>query len=350
MVFSYYLYKLPYTLCWHILKLANKLSGTVFYCGEPLDHYIFEPVNKHLDKVTYVTDNPEVKSFLQQQGIPYQTMPVFPKAVIMARHSTYKFPCHSIIKIGLRHGAYHFKRMTSATNYNQFDLYLMTSIADVKAGEKLGIDCAKAIGFPKLDPALNGTYNQEYLTKLKSSLPINEEKPTLLFTSTYDTSGMSGITEWYDKLSMFTEKYNVLVTLHPWVSPRYKTIIENTQNVHLINANNVVPYIMLADAVIGDNSSILAEACALDKPMVTFTTAKAKRTLDEIESLLTNISLRITSSKELEQSIQQALSNPLELRNQRKDANILMFDNLDGNAGKRAAQQIIKLLIASEVL
>jgi hypothetical protein len=350
MVFSYYLYKLPYTLCWLARKLIHKLNGTVFYCGEPLDHYIFAPVNKHLKNVTYVTDKPEVKSFLHKQGIPYLSMPVYPQAVIMARHSTYKFPSKYIKKIGLRHGAYHFKRMTSALNYNQFDLYLMTSLADVQAGTKLGITCAQAVGFPKLDPAFDGTYDADYLTALKCNIALDIIKPTLLFTSTYDASGMSGISQWFNRLLGFTSKYNVLVTLHPWVHEKYRDVVENTPGVHQIKDYNIVPYIMLADAVIGDNSSILAECCALDKPMITFTTPKAKRSLDEIENLLNKISIRITSFSELTENIEKMLRHPSELHAERTEANRLMFDTLDGKAGERAANQIKQLLIASETL
>ncbi len=348
MVFSYYLFKIPYSICWNFLKSINKLKKVVFYCGDPLDYFVFHPVEIYLENILYVTDKPEVKNFLFERGIPFASMPVFPIAVIMARHSTHKFPVKSIIKIGLRHGAYHFKRMTSAANYNQFDLYLMTSVADVEAGSKLGITCAKAVGFPKLDAAFNDAYDQYYLVNLRNRLSFVKSRPTILFTATYDTSGMSGIEIWFKQLSELRAKYNIMVTLHPWVDIKYKKTIESTLNVYLIKEYNAIPYIVLADIVVGDNSSILAECCALNKPMITFSTGIANRTLDEIEILLSSISYRIHSFNELQKQIEHALANPDELKPQRDAANMLMFDSLDGKAGQRAAQQIKQLLIASD--
>ncbi len=346
MVFSKYLLTIPYCAVWHLLKLLNKLEPMVFYCGDPLDHFVFAPVLKHLGIVTYVADKKAAKEFLQGHGIKFINWPAFPEVVIMARHSTHKFPCSAIIKIGMRHGAYHFKRMTSSASYNEFDLYLMTSEQDVQVGHSHGVKSAQAVGFPKLDPAFDNTINDGVLDELKSRLNHDPAKPTVLFTATYDASGMSAIGMWHDKLSGLTNKYNVLVTTHPWIDKIYKQTIKQTPDVYLIDDYDILPYIKIADVVVGDTSSILAESCALDKPMITFEINKAKRSLDEIDTLIKSISYRVSGFDQLSGTIEHALAHKTELAEARAQANQIFFDKLDGKAGERAAAEIIKLLQA----
>jgi 3-deoxy-D-manno-octulosonic-acid transferase len=323
---------------WYIHKLIGKLTPIVFYCGDPLDHFVFAPVNQYLSNVVYVTDKAHVRLFLQKQGIICKNMPVFPKAVIMARHATHKFPVQEIVKIGMRHGAYHFKRMTSAENYNSFDLYLMTSIKDVEAGNKVGITSAKAVGFPKLD-----TLFTEQSLSSKTIQPIHS-KPIVMFTATYTASKMSAIDIWLDRLYEIQDKYIIHVSLHPWIRNAYKNKLHNQKGIVLIDAVDTLTYLKSADVVIGDTSSILAEACALDKPMITFRLPSAKRSLTEIEEILSKISYQVNSFDELKEKIEYAINNKDELHNNRREANRIFFDELDGKASLRASQEIINLL------
>ena len=344
MVFSYYLYKLPYATVWHLLKVMRKLKPVVFYCGDPMDHYIFQPVMQYLGNIPYVTDKSDVRTFLKQQGIAYESLPAFPMVVVMARHSIHKFPCHSIIKIGMRHGAYHFKRMTSPESYNQFDRYLMTSKTDVQKGKEHGVTTACAIGFPKLDPVFRGDISEQILQETGIKARLNPQKPTVLFSSTYNASGMSAVHIWCNKLHLLTSEWNVLVTLHSWINSSYKSVIKKTPGVYFINEYNILPFLMLADVVVGDTSSFLAECCALDKPIITFTTNKARRSLGEIDEIIDAISYRIRSFGELPEMLTRALNNKSELKAARTWANRIFFDDLDGRAGERAADEIRRFL------
>ena len=348
MVFSNYLLKIPYSLVWHLYKLFGKLIPVVFYCGDPVDYHVFLPVAKYLDEIVYVTDKPKVKTYLAQKGIKCKSLPVYPRCVIMARHSTHKFPYSKICRIGMRHGAYHFKRMTSPENYNQFNLYLMTSKMDVNAAKEMGIISAKAVGFPKLDPAFNGEITAAALAELRSRLGFNNGKPIVLFSATYDSSGMSAISFWCNNLHRLTEKWNVMVTLHSWIKPAYKDKINNTPDVYLIKDYDTLPYIMLADITVGDTSSILAECCALDKPIITLYLGQAKRSLKEIRDLIDAISYKVKSFADLEEKLNYVLTHKDELKPYRTVANAIFFDELDGKAGFRASNEI-KALISREV-
>jgi hypothetical protein len=342
MVFSYYLIKIPYTLIHKLVSICGGARQTVFYCGEMLDWEAFKPVQKYLKQIEIVTDKPIVRKALMERGIRSKQLPVFPWSVIMARHACHKFPAMSIIKIGMRHGPYHFKRFTSAENYNLFNLYLMTSPDDVLEGKRVGVSCGVSVGYPRLDSAIIGDYSQKYLDSLKQQAQLTEGKPILLFSATWNHSGMSAVNLWYQRLHELKDRYNVIVTLHPWTSDIFKNSIRN-QGIHIIEGDHI-PWLCIADIVIGDTSSLLGEACALDKSLITFRMEGGKRSLDKIETMIKRISLRITDWDGLKPAIERYLQDPVLLNEERAEANRLMFDVLDGKAGQRAAEEIIKLL------
>jgi len=344
MVLSYYLTRIPYEIVWRMLYLSKKTILVVFYCGDVLDYQLFQPVQKYLPPIPVVTDKKTVMTELRNIGVMARRLPVFPDAVIMTRHATHKFPSSRILKIGMRHGAYHFKRMTRADNYNQFDSFFMTSEEEVRKARDLGVTIASAIGFPKLDPAFDGTYNDIYQVQLKKKIGLSDTKPIILFTATWPKSGMSGVHIWYKHLATLTSQYQIMVTLHPWMDSTIRETVRNTPGVYYIDDKNAIPYIMLADICVGDTSSILAECCALQKPIVTFKVRKAQRTLEEIENLITRISWQVDTFDELKNCIEYGLQHKEEKQADRDWANSLMFDKLDGKAGYRAASAIYTLL------
>lgn len=341
---AYYIYKYPYKLGWLISKLLRKRKELVFYCADPLDYEMFIPINKHLHKIEIVAKNKKTRNYLKQKGIKYLRMPVFPKAVIMARHAPYKFPVKNIIKIGFDHGLYQFKRWTAPENYNCFDIYFVSSSEQVKTAETLGITTTNAIGYPKLDDAFNGTYSETYLNKIKDELNLDREKKTIIFTSTWNIDGLSALDRWIDKVEELTEKYNVLITVHTWTKKSKIDKLKAIKNTFFLDKFDVTPYLMIADVFIGDYNSLIGEACALDKPIITFRVLESKRSIKEITEMIESISIRIDEFDDLQDAIEQSINNPYELKHERENANEIMFLALDGNAGKRAADVIIKVL------
>ena len=348
MVLSYYFLKYPYKLSWNALNMINKRKETIFYAEDVLDLVIFKPVQQYLPTLPIVTKNSKIKREIEGLAEVQGVYPTFPKALITCRHICHKFPEEKILKFGLRHGAYHFKRFTDAKNYNAFTRYFMTSQHEVDIAKKCGINSAVAVGYPKLDPAFNGDITDSDLNTLHSILGFTKEKKTILFTATWDKSGMSAIDSWIGQLGSLAEKYNVLVTVHPWMSESYKNTLRNTPNIHFVEDLDVLPYLMLSDCVIGDTSSIIAEASALDKPIVTYKIKEAKRSLPEINELIQSISYQIDSKDALLEALEHALCHQVELQDNRQKANLLMFDKLDGKAGERAAKVIIECLAIND--
>lgn len=345
MVFAYYLYKYPYKLAWYAYKLFNKNPDFVVYLADPLDYVVLKPILKHLPPADYVCKNRKTREFLNQSGIPNRRLPNFPKAVLMCRHAAHKFPVKKIKKFGCRHGAYHFKEFTHSSSYNAFDLYFVTSQKEVEIAQDNGISSTCAIGFPKLDPAFDDTLNERTLESFREKARLAPNRKTVIFTTTWDKSGMSAIEYWIGNLHRIKDKYNVLVTVHPWMSSHYVTRLRRMDDIYFIEEPDALPCLMLADVMVADNSSIIAEFCALDKPIITFETPQTKRSPIGIQMLLQNISIRVQRFSELQHAIEECLKNPDIKRKQRRAANTLMFDHyLDGRAGKRAADLILQVL------
>lgn len=342
MVPAYYLIKAPYTLAWHIKHWLGKTEGVVLYCANTLDYQIFAPIQKYLKPLPVVAKDKKAQQALRDIGVESTRLPSFPDGVIMCRQAAYRFPARAIKKIGVSHGAYNFKPFASAESHNLLDRYFMTSSTDVENARKAGIRSAFAVGYPKLDPAFDGTYDADFCANFRDKIGLDNNRKTLLFTATWDKSGQSAVAQWADLLTPLTQKYNVMVTVHPWTSARYVNRIRNTPGVLFIEGYDVIPYIMQADVCIGDTSSILGECCALDKAIITFKVPEGKRTVPHVHEMIRNFSLQIADASELDDAIKQCLANPNAKQAQRAEANRIMFDKLDGLAGKRAADEILR--------
>lgn len=347
MVFSYYLTKPVYAFFWHLAQFFRRERLLILYCEDAFDAVLFRNVQKHLpQQVTVYAKNLTVQNDLKNLGYKSRKMPVFPDAVIMFRNMAWKFPCGSVVKIGFEHGAYNFKRFSKAHYYNLFDVFFMTSRHDVKRIQKLGVTTVKAIGFPKVDDAFNGTISEKTLKMVSEKSGIDPSRKTILFSATWDGSGMSAVHRWFDRLGtgILHRDYNILVTLHPWVSTRYRTVLRQNPDIYFISELDILPYIMLADICIGDTNSLIAEFCMLDKPVITFRVPPTPRTLPDVISLIESISVRIETFEEIPEAIGKLEAQKDLFAQRRKETTRLFFDPLDGNAGKRAAEEITRIV------
>ncbi|MGE3538422.1 MAG: CDP-glycerol glycerophosphotransferase family protein [Candidatus Tectimicrobiota bacterium] len=335
-----YVLAVPYQIAWHLYRRVRRHPKVIFYCEDPLDYIMFAPIQKHLPPLPIVVTNRKTARYLKSQGVPYGWMPSFPQAVIMGRHKPYKFPVAQIIKIGFDHGLYQFKKWTSAKYYNGFRCYFVSSESQVALGRERGITSTRAVGYPKIDPLFDGTYDAGFQERLRRRLGLDPQKKTLLFSSTWDVDGMSALERWIDKVHVLTRDYNVLVTVHTWTSRKNVEKLQQLPGVIYIADPNVVPYLLLADVLVGDTSSLIGEFCALDKPIITFRVPAGPRSVKEIMEMLADISLQIDDFEEIHSAIRTCLANPSAQAPQRHKATALMFTALDGQAGARAARHI----------
>ena len=337
MVFSYYITYPFYNMLWHLFKLFRRKKKLILYCEDAIDIILFKNVGKYLENIDIVAKNNEIKQKLLNHGYKnISIMPSFPDVVIMFRNMAWKFPCKKIIKIGFTHGAYNFKKHSKANYYNMFDLFFLTSKHDIEKLRKHGVTIDLDIAYPKIDSLFNGVE--------KPDIQLDHEKKTLFFASTYDKSGMSAIDKWIDKISLLKDKFNLIVTVHEWMSEEYKIKLRTNPDIHFIEELDRLKYIPLADICINDMSSIIAECCLLDKPIITFKVPNTSRTMPEIINMIENISLRIDDFDELENAVNILLENQEMFKEERKKISNILFHNPDGKSGQRAALKIKNLI------
>ncbi len=343
MVLSYYINKYPYKLAWNLANFFGKTEELAFYCADPIDYIVFENIQKHLPEMLYIAKDARTARFLERKGKRVKRMVVFPKVVIMTRQVGHKFPEEKIKIISLSHGVGRMKKIKESHYFN-VNMTLETGAMPANQIRKVGFDNAIPIGFPKLDPAFDGSYSQSKIDLIKSEIGLSKDKTTLLFSATFDKSGMSAIDKWYSRLDELTDNYNILVTLHYWMSPEYIEKIKNTEGVFFIDTMRTLDYLMIADIMIGDTSSIIAEFMALNKPIICFKVPKAARAVKETHKMIKKIAIRIEEFVELESAIQLALTNPEEQIKERKKYSNKLFYSLDGKSGERAAEAIMDYL------
>lgn len=348
MVYTYYFAYLPYNLIWKLAKLIRPKKQYLLHIEDSFDYYIFCNIRKHLAPLDIVVSSksmiPKLKPMLDHPTKIYLYPFCFPDGVIMFRNAAWKYPVKSIIKIGLEHGAYNFKRFPKAYYYNLFNSYLMTSSHDVARLQALGAKPVKAIGYPKSDSLFNNSYPSELLTTLRNTLKLDDSKATILFSSTWDGSGMSAVHKWYNKVQSLVGEYNILVTLHPRMSSYYRDYLANLPGIHYIDAMDIYPYLLISDVCIGDTNSLIAEFCIVNRPIITFSIDATKRTMDDVIELIKSVSIRIDTFAELHSAITEALSTAAQTAPAREQVIAKLISPLDGHAGYRAAQEIITLM------
>ncbi|MCL2062948.1 MAG: CDP-glycerol glycerophosphotransferase family protein [Candidatus Cloacimonetes bacterium] len=339
MVFSYYIKYPFYNVIWHFLRFFRKRRKCILYCEDAFDIILFKNVGKYLENIEIVAKNKKVKNKLESFG--YQkitTLPSYPDAVIMFRNMAWKFPCKKIKKIGFKHGAFNFKKHSNAKYYNMFNLFFLTSQKEIDNVRALGVNIALETAYPKIDDIASSE------TRATIPFTLDYSKKTLFFASTWDGSGMSAIEKWYEKVGLLKDRYNILVSVHEWMSEIYKKSLRENASVFFIDELDRLKYINLADICICDTSSMIAEICLLDKPLITFRVKETKRTLTEVINMIEKISIRIDEFEELEGAIKILLDDKNMFSKERKEVSRILFDSLDGNSGKRAAEKIKDLL------
>ncbi|MBN1154587.1 CDP-glycerol glycerophosphotransferase family protein [candidate division KSB1 bacterium] len=342
MVLSGYLLKIPYGIVWYFLKATGRLDELALYCANVEDYLVIENVIPHLRlKPIIIAKNKATQRELRRIGVDSKIWPAYPEKIIMARHALHKFPLCAIFKIGMRHGPYHFKKFIKKERYNSFNVFLFTSNDEVATARQKGISNAENGGYPKLD-SFKKPEIKDRAAKLERE--YNDGKIKLLFSATYDRSGISAIEQWYSRLDKLTDRYHIFVTLHPLMSPHYREYLLNVRNILLIEPKELMEYMLLCDILISDTSSIIGEFCSLDKPIITFKVEGRGRFDEKTADMIRKISIQIDDFTQLESVIDDYMKDSTIRQPERAQFNVVMFDDLQASHGQRAAKIINRML------
>ncbi len=210
-----------------------------------------------------------------------------------------------------------------------------------------------ALGLPKLDQLFDGSYSRE---KVINQLRLDPQKKIVLYAPSYKPTSIFELTP---HLANCLD-YNVIIKLHPysWGGKYAKhsqhrlveKIAQKCPHLTLIPENqvNIMPFMVAADTLITEGSSVMNEFLAMDKVGIIYTTdakhSDGQSVLQEnIDSWLKSF-LHIDSGKQLPNALLEACNPSAErLKKLEHDKNFI-YDYCDKNASKRVCAQIKKLL------
>jgi len=179
-----------------------------------------------------------------------------------------------------------------------FDLYCThgpnTTVRFQELAEEHGHFRVAETGWPKLDPLFDGSIE-----------PLTSGRPIALFASTH-TPRLSAAPHVLDTLRDMAAagRWKWLVNMHPKMPPE---VVEHyraaqTENLQLVETDDVLPLLASAEVMLCDTSSILSEFLMQLKPVVTFRTARPADYLIDVQQ-----------PADIEPALHRALSRPPDL-------------------------------------
>lgn len=127
-------------------------------------------------------------------------------------------------------------------------------------------------GWCKLDPLYQN--HPEYFSERDQLLREAGKKKLVLYAPTFSpslTSAPSALTEIFELANR--EDVFVMIKFHDLMSPQvmeeYRTAAQKTTNVSVVDDRNILKYLIMADVMISDTSSVVYEFILLNKPVIT---------------------------------------------------------------------------------
>ncbi len=343
----------------------NKQYYAVFYIAYP--YYIphFLPISEYLisqnKKVLYVLSDKQNSSLMEKivndEGYEY----VFGSDNLYSIESEFIFFANifnakekiSAKKLFLWHGV--------GTKPYDFEAALRTNDVLFTEGkykyDKLSAEFPqykekiKKVGYSKLDSVINITDDE--LSTLKKKYNIDEKKKTILYAPTFYPSSI-------EKMSTtFPDDFkecNVIVKAHylTFERSRYKKQVKlfnkwasyDNCTICSVDEYNLVPFLILADIMISDESAAVFEFTALNKPVILnkflklrwsyiLNPRKLLNRLDQGMDKYRLIGDNASSYKEMVDMTKENLQNPMKYEDARKKMNDDICGVVDGNVSQR---------------
>lgn len=173
-------------------------------------------------------------------------------------------------------------------------------------------------GFPKCDPLIDGTLDRATVLE---GLGLDERLPTLLFAPTGEKhNALETAGETIVRAIGETRKFNLLVKPHDhpknaidWFE-RLKPL--ETEQVRLVRARDVIPFLHAADLLLTDASSVAVEYTLLDRPIIfvdvprLFKKVRKRAPALDLETYGRRIGRIVENPEEIVRWIEDALVHP----------------------------------------
>ncbi len=158
-----------------------------------------------------------------------------------------------------------------------FDLYLTQGPYFTRGFNKFkdkhkNFDVAET-GWPKLD-----IYSKDkslYEAEKKKLLDAHQANTILLYAPTFSPS-LTSAPHLVEQVKQLAENsdYLILIKFHPLMDKKwidiYKALAKTHSNISFQDEKNIIKFLLMADLMISDTSSVIYEFLLLDKPVITF--------------------------------------------------------------------------------
>lgn len=164
-------------------------------------------------------------------------------------------------------------------------------------------------GWPKLDSY--GLHKSSYESEKKELLKTYQTDKILLYAPTFSPSLTSASALIGDIESLATDTgYLIMVKFHDLMSESlihtYKALSEKHKNILFVEDKNIIKFLLLADLLISDTSSVIYEFLLLNKPAISFKTISKNIRWDNLtekgqltKSVLSNLKQDVFKEKRL---------------------------------------------------
>ena len=213
----------------------------------------------------------------------------------------------------------------------------------------------RLVGMPKSDCLVDGTLRRDAVLR---SNGIECERPTVLYAPTWTRfSSLNAMGESV-VAGLVETGHTVLVKLHDnsldpafensggvdWVG-RLEPILAKG-NGHLVRSGDASPWLVAADVLITDHSSIGFEYLLLDRPLIRIAMPELIKRADiaaDYVELLAATSTTVESPPSVIAAVDQAIANPRRLSSARRQVADDLFHDA-GNATDRAIQELYAVM------
>ena len=237
---------------------------------------------------------------------------------------------------------------------NRIDLRSVESKSRMLELKEHGHQNLVLTGFTKCDPLVK---SENFLDH--ESMGLNPKQKTVLYAPSFYPSSLEQLLPF---LQNITYETNLIVKLHnfSWHQKKYlyqsESIMElskNFDNVFLVPPEefNIIPYYRISDLLVSDISSTIFEYLYLNRPIIMADCFKLrtkhkifnKRFLKKIDiERMENIdfTLRLSNPEDLPSLVYHGLEYPLDLENERLNAQVEYLYRVDGEASVRLVDAI----------
>jgi CDP-glycerol glycerophosphotransferase (TagB/SpsB family) len=359
---------------WHRFRRPD-LRTVVFDASAPLEYGMMAPVHRRL------LADPRVRTWLISgrnhhrateifRDAPREAQVVSPRQAMMNRVDAY-VAAHLVwtpllrctCRVQMFHGvAGKFSRVydrpaTSMRHWDRLFFINRRRLRNHVASGAIDADspAIRLVGMPKADCLVDGSISRDRMLAAHGVAPARR---TVLYAPTWTRfSSLNAMGE--DVVSRLIDAgYTVLVKLHDlsldpafansggvdWVT-RLRPVLARGHG-HLIMSSDASPWLVAADVLITDHSSIGFEYLLLDRPVIRIAMPELIRSAEiasEYVNLLAAASTTVEKAEDIVPAVDRALSDPAQLSGARRALAAELFHD-PGGATDRAVSELYALM------